>query len=368
MATTSNPASVEVAGDALAPHRVVVDDHHGDRLVSLTAASPSYAPGRAVERRLPRSRRPDVPSTPVHQRLGLLGPISTCSTTPVEQHGPADLGGVALEPDPGPGRRPRPAPVPTRCRARSPSRNAPPGAGATPANASARSRCSQREQLHDRRTGARRRRPRSPRRGRRRPSTRAGSPCATSTEETVSPARSGPAPVVHSVTAPPSRPRSRRTGSRSRLGIGEGVLGVDGHAGQARPGDPPARERRRSVAADVRGNPKFPIHPHERFNFLASVTDTLAEGSGSMRTLGSIAYLRACTRGGRRLRVRRLLHDLGERGRGPPQPEPRPARPAHPAHRPGASLRRPLPRTTSATSSSRTASPPAGCTSTRPTR
>ena len=53
-------------------------------------------------------------------------------------------------------------------------------------------------------------------------SIRAGSPPATISDDTVSPVRPEPTPVVHNDTAPPTRARKRRTGSRSEAGSANG--------------------------------------------------------------------------------------------------------------------------------------------------
>src|SRR5689334_10538483 len=91
-----------------------------------------------------------------------------------------------------------------------PRRNAPPGAGATPPNASARSRSAQLSSWTTPRPVAVSTAYRSES-GSSSPITDAGSPFATITEETVSPTRSGPSPAVQSETAPPIRPRNRRS-------------------------------------------------------------------------------------------------------------------------------------------------------------
>ncbi len=200
----------QVPGHALAPHRVVVDDHHRHRR-RPRPPRPPCPPRHATD---PDGRHVAAPA--VHQRRDAPRPTSTCSTTPSQQARPADVRRRPLQPDPGP----RGHAVEHRPPRRSPSSDrggtTPPGAGAWPANASARSRCSQASSC----TTAVPVDPQASARslsGSTRPSTRAGSPAATSTEETVSPAavpvRTSP-PVVHSETAPPRRPRSRRTGSR----------------------------------------------------------------------------------------------------------------------------------------------------------
>jgi hypothetical protein len=53
------------------------------------------------------------------------------------------------------------------------------------------------------------------------PNTRAGSPSATSVDDTVNPAGPG---AVHNVTADGSRPRNRRTGDRSPSGVANGSV------------------------------------------------------------------------------------------------------------------------------------------------
>src|SRR5690606_27223743 len=101
-------------------------------------------------------------------------------------------------------------------------RNGPPGAGATPAKASARARSGHPRTWTTavRDTSSASQRSES---GSTSASTRAGSPSATTIEEIVRPARCPPRPDdVHSVTGAASRPRRRRTGSRSGSGVANG--------------------------------------------------------------------------------------------------------------------------------------------------
>jgi hypothetical protein len=53
----------------------------------------------------------------------------------------------------------------------------------------------------------------------------AGSPSATSSDETVSPARRSPDPAVQTVTGATRRPRKRRSRRRSSKGVAKGSLG-----------------------------------------------------------------------------------------------------------------------------------------------
>ena len=198
---------LQVALDRVAPHRVVVDHHHPDRLLAhrrptlvASAAGSGRAGARAVpcRRRAARRRRRRSPGRPARVLLRL------------QRHG-------------RPGRRvhqPR-APLGPASNVRHPER--PAGRGRrTPANASARSRCSQPSSCTTARPVSRSRSARSES-GSTSARIRPGSPPATISDDTVSPARSRSAPEVHSVTAPPSRPRSRRTGRARTPARGTGA-------------------------------------------------------------------------------------------------------------------------------------------------
>src|SRR4030095_4383397 len=77
------------------------------------------------------------------------------------------------------------------------------------------------------------------------PSRRAGSPSATSSEETVRPAPPATSPAVHTVTGASSRPRSRRAGARRPAG------GANGGSAPPRVGSPPPVLDPGSMAAIV---------------------------------------------------------------------------------------------------------------------
>ena len=211
-ATTSKPGLGQVALDRVAPHRVVVDHHHpaSARLAPLAAVPRRAATGRLQARRRatyrprrctqrlarPRRSRPrsttQVTSSDQPTVRGRLqrdaGPGATSATS----RGPHAVCSNSRHPERAARRRARPRRTPR------PGRGAPTPAACTTARPVA---------LQPSRRGRSR--------GRAAPAPAPGSPAATISDVTVSPARPRSSAAVHSVTAPPRRPRRRRTGSGS---------------------------------------------------------------------------------------------------------------------------------------------------------
>ena len=187
------PGRLEVALHGVAPHRVVVDHHHPDLVA------------RSRSRTHPRRGRPNVRGdAPAGRRCP---PTSTCSTDGGHQRRPADVADL-LDPHTGPGVARTRAAAPSRCprtpRARTPRpaparspRTSPRGRGrpgAAGARRPARSTASASARSESGSSSA---------------SIRAGSPPATISDDTVSPARPSP---PRSSTATPRRPGARGTG------------------------------------------------------------------------------------------------------------------------------------------------------------
>src|SRR5699024_496312 len=175
----------------------------------------------------------------------------------------------------------------------SPSRNTPPGAGACPAKASARYLCCSARIFTVNRSGLASAKPLSSSIS---PKTYAGSPSAMSSDDTVRPTLSRPVPAAQTVTGAASRPRRRRTASRSPSG------GINGWSSwivtpipSSAPGSPGSRSQQ---------GPEYVLHD-------AAVSVILGFAGGVDPHDG--IELGACSVGGRRGDVDRLGDRIIER-------------------------------------------------------